>query len=132
MPRFERSPLRTSRPPASTRVAPLKLPASARVRMPLPPLMRPPLPTIGLRHTELPVNETLKSPQAKLLGPIADLVTSSNPQPNTLSTPGAPRSLEAASTVCRTWSLLKYGKADHTTAVAPDTSGAAYDVPPPW
>ena len=87
---------------------------------------------MGLRQMELPLNATLKSPHAKLLGPIAALVTSSKPQPNTLSTPGAPRSLEAASTVCRTWSLLKYGNADHTTAAAPDTSGAAYDVPPPW
>ena len=100
--------------------------------MPLPPLINPPLPMIGLRHTELPVSDTLKSPQAKLLGPIAALLTSSRPQPNTLSTPAAPRSLAPPRIACRTWSLLKYGNADQTTAAAPDTNGAAYDVPPPW
>ena len=85
-----------------------------------------------LRQNELPSNATLTSPQAKLLGPIAALVTFSRPHPNTASTPGAPRSVAAPSRVWRTRSLLKYGNADHTTAAAPDTCGAAYEVPPPW
>ena len=111
---------------------PVKLAASAKVRIPLPDLIRPPPPMIGLRHTELPENDTLTSPHAKLLGPLAALEISSNPQPNTVSTPGAPKSFAPPSNACRTRSLLKYGNADHTTAAAPDTKGAAYDVPPPW
>ena len=31
--------------------------------------------------------------------------------------------------VCRTRSLLKYGNIDHTAAAAPETNGAANDVP---
>ena len=99
--------------------------------MPLPALLSPPAPTMALRQVEVPVNDTLTSPQAKLLGPLAALLTSSRPQPNTASTPGSPRSLAAPRIVCRTRSLLKYGKAAHTTAAAPDTCGAANEVPPP-
>ena len=131
MARLDFSPLRTSNAPALTWVLPVNLPASVNVKVPLPALIKPPLPMISLRHTELPENVTEKSPHAKLLGPIAALVTSNNPQPNTASTPGAPKSLAPPSSAWRTWSLLKYGKADHTTAAAPDTSGAAYEVPPP-
>src|SRR5690349_11504542 len=85
-----------------------------------------------LRQTERPLKATLTSPQAKLLGPLAALVTSSRPQPNTASTPGSPRSLAAPRIDWRTRSLSKYGNADHTTAAAPATSGAANEVPPPW
>ena len=41
----------------------------------------------------------------------------------------APRSLAVPSSVCRTLSLLKNGNACHTSAAAPDTCGAASDVP---
>src|SRR5690606_25415005 len=102
-----------------------------RVSVPPPALGSPALRRMALRHTEVPVNDTLTLPQANTLGPLAALVTSSRPQPNTGSTPGAPRSRAPPRIDCRTRSLLKYGNAAHTTAAAPDTSGAANEVPPP-
>src|SRR5690625_336722 len=69
------------------------------------------------------------SPQANRAGPLTALPTSSAPQPKTLSTPGWPRSVAVDNNVCRTMSLSKYGNACHTSAAAPDTSGAANEVP---
>lgn len=55
--------------------------------------------------------------------------TLSSPLPYTASTPGVPRSVAVCSRMAATWPALSCGHAPSSSAAAPDTMGAAIEVP---
>src|SRR5690606_34453984 len=122
-------PLRCSTPP-STRVAPPQLLLPASPSTPLPRLTSPPAPLMSLPQVEVTsLKLAVTVPQSNRPGPCTALPTLSRPWPKISSTPGSPMSVAVPRMVWRTRSLLNQGNASHTRAAAPETCGAANEVP---